>query len=112
MKKRIGRVLLNMGIPTHLDGFVFLVDGIDYVMETGRPKMGMLYLYVANKHNTRDSRVERSIRYAIARIDRKSEAFKKYVGANLKRNSEIIYNIAYKITEEIEDEQDISARDS
>lgn len=112
MKKRIGKVLLSMGIPANLDGFVFLTDGIDYVMETGRPKMGMLYLYVANKHNTRDARVERSIRHAITRIDRESEAFKKYVGANLKRNSEIIYNIAYKITEEIEDEQDISARDS
>lgn len=112
MKKKIKEVLFGLGIPASLRGFDYLVDGIDYVMETGRPKMGMLYLYVANKHNTKDVRAERAIRHAITRIDRESEAFKKYVGADLKRNSEIIYNIAYKITEEIEDEQDISARDS
>lgn len=111
MKKRIKQILFDLGIPASLRGFDYLADGIEYAIETKRPKMGMLYLYVANKHNTRDVKVERSIRHAITRIDRESEAFKKYVG-NVHRNSEIIYNIAYKITEEIEDEQYISARDS
>lgn len=112
MKKRIRQILFDFGIPVSLSGFDYLADGIEYTIETKRPKMGMLYLYVANKHNTRDVRVERAIRVAISKIDRESEAFKKYVGMNVHRNSEIIYNIAYKISEEIEDEQDISARDS
>lgn len=112
MKKRIRQILFDLGIPTSLRGFDYLVDGIAYVIETKRPKMGMLYLYVANEYGTRDVRVERAIRHAITRIDRESEAFKKYVGMNAHRNSEIIYNIAYRIAEEMEDEQDISARDS
>lgn len=112
MKKRIKQILFDLGIPVSLRGFDYLADGIEYAIETKRPKMGMLYLYVGNKYNTRDVRVERGIRHAISKIDRESEAFKKYVGMNVHRNSEIIYNIAYKISEEIEDEQDISARDS
>lgn len=112
MRNKIRSILFDMGIPASLCGFDYLVDGIVYVLETGRPKMGMLYLYVGNKYNTRDVRVEKGIRHAISKIDRESEAFKKYVGMNVHRNSEIIYNIAYKISEEIEDEQDISARDS
>lgn len=112
MRKRIKQILFDLGIPVSLRGFDYLADGIEYAIETKRPKMGMLYLYVGNKYNTRDIRVEKGIRHAISKIDRKSEAFKKYVGMNVHRNSEIIYNIAYKISEEIEDEQDISARDS
>lgn len=112
MKRRIKQILFDLGIPVSLSGFDYLADGIEYAIETKRPKMGMLYLYVANRQNTRDVRVERAIRVSISKIDRESESFKKYVGMNVHKNSEIIYNIAYKISEEIEDEQDISARNS
>lgn len=104
MKKRIRQILFDLGIPASLRGFDYLVDGIEYAHEAKRPKMGMIYLYVANKYGTKDIRVERAIRHAITRIDRASEAFKKYVGMNVHRNSEIIYNIAYRISEEMEDE--------
>lgn len=106
MKRKIRQALFDLGIPPNLNGFDFWVEGILFVLETERPKMGMVYLYIANKFNTKDSRVERAMRYAITRINKNGDAWKRYVGIDINKNSEIIYTIASKIREECENEEE------
>ena len=64
----IRAVLLDIGVPTHLIGYPYLITAIKAIAET--PEMlrnitGELYPFVASQHETTSSRAERAIRHAI-----------------------------------------------
>lgn len=64
----IRAVLLDIGVPTHLMGYPYLITAIGAVVE--KPDMiqnmtGELYPFVASRHETTSSRAERAIRHAI-----------------------------------------------
>lgn len=104
----VSRALREMGVPSCLNGYVYLRDAIMFVLSQG----GMLasitrvvYPSVAEKHNTTASRVERSMRHAIETawtrgdIDTLNEVFGHTVDAEKGRptNSAFIARIADKI---------------
>lgn len=56
------------GVPAHLQGYRYLRDAVQYVLDSGGILCGMtkeLYPAIARKHSTEPARVERSIRHAI-----------------------------------------------
>jgi len=66
--RTVGDLLRRTGVPAHLQGYRFLKDAIQHVLNNGGDLCGMtkeLYPAIARIHNTEPARVERSIRHAI-----------------------------------------------
>lgn len=66
--RTISDLLRRTGVPAHLQGYRYLKDAVQYVLNGGGDMCGMtkeLYPAVARMHSTHPSRVERSIRHAI-----------------------------------------------
>lgn len=66
--RTIAELLRRTGVPAHLQGYRFLKDAVQYILNSEREACGMtkeLYPYVARVHGTQPNRVERSIRHAI-----------------------------------------------
>lgn len=66
--RTVSELLRRTGVPAHLQGYRYLKDAVQYVLESGGDLCGMtkeLYPAVARLHNTVPARVERSIRHAI-----------------------------------------------
>ncbi|MGE5672875.1 MAG: sporulation initiation factor Spo0A C-terminal domain-containing protein [Mycobacterium leprae] len=65
--RTVAEILRRAGVPAHLQGYRFLKDAVQYVLNTG-DNWGMtkdVYPAVARIHETQPARVERSIRHAI-----------------------------------------------
>jgi two-component system, response regulator, stage 0 sporulation protein A len=68
VETQISALILNMGIPSHIKGYRYLVEAVALTYEdpTLISRMGKeLYPYIAKKYNTTASRVERAIRHSI-----------------------------------------------
>ncbi len=66
--RTVTELLRRTGVPAHLQGYRYLKDAVQYVLDNGGDLCAMtkeLYPAVANMHGTEPSRVERSIRHAI-----------------------------------------------
>lgn len=66
--RTVSELLRRTGVPAHLQGYRFLKDAVQYVLNNGGDLCGMtkeLYPAVARMHSTVPARVERSIRHAI-----------------------------------------------
>ncbi len=64
----VSELLRRTGVPAHLQGYRYLKDAVQYVLDNGGDLCGMtkeLYPAIARKHSTVPARVERSIRHAI-----------------------------------------------
>lgn len=102
------RALREMGIPSNLNGYVYLRDAIMLVLGQGDMLSSItrvVYPSIADKHNTTAPRVERSMRHAIeiawtrGDIDTLNDVFGHTVDAEKGRptNSAFIARIADKI---------------
>lgn len=66
--RTVSELLRRTGVPAHLQGYRFLKDAVQYVLDNGGDLCAMtkeLYPAVARMHGTEPARVERSIRHAI-----------------------------------------------
>lgn len=112
LEKIIARHLRNIGVSANILGYGYLKDAIQYCIEEKRlPSITKeLYPYIAHKHNSTSSKVERSIRHAINDVwERKGcmdvvqEYFGNTVNLNTGKltNSEFIAGVAeyMRITE-------------
>lgn len=66
--RTVSELLRRTGVPAHLQGYRYLKDAVQYVLNNGGDLCGMtkeLYPAVARLHSTVPARVERSIRHAI-----------------------------------------------
>jgi two-component system, response regulator, stage 0 sporulation protein A len=66
--RSVAELLRRTGVPAHLQGYRFLKDAVQYVLDNGGDLCAMtkeLYPAVARMHDTEPARVERSIRHAI-----------------------------------------------
>ncbi|HEY3364442.1 MAG TPA: sporulation transcription factor Spo0A [Symbiobacteriaceae bacterium] len=66
--RTVAEILRRTGVPAHLQGYRYLKDAVQYVLNNGGDLCGMtkeLYPAIARIHGTVPSRVERSIRHAI-----------------------------------------------
>lgn len=69
MKDYVIDVLMNIGVPAGIKGFTYICDAIElFNTDPYYPdgKISALYIDIAKKYHTTPSRVERSIRHAIA----------------------------------------------
>lgn len=65
---RIHRLLIDSGIPSHIQGYRYLASSLQLLIETPSLLSGLtkqLYVQVAALHHTNASRVERDMRHAI-----------------------------------------------
>lgn len=66
--RTVAELLRRTGVPAHLQGYRYLKDAVQYVLDNGGDLCAMtkeLYPAIARKHSTVPARVERSIRHAI-----------------------------------------------
>lgn len=101
----IADILLDLGVPCHLKGCPHLITAIAAVAKDAQminAVTSMLYPFVAEKHETTPSRVERAIRHAIecgwdrADLDVLSHYFGNTVSSSKGKptNSEFISRVA------------------
>ena len=64
LDRNIKRVLTQIYMPAHFEGFAYWVEAIRICKNNEQMKMMHLYREIANKYNTTYIRVERAMRYA------------------------------------------------
>ena len=117
IKKRVGDILLTVGIFPHLDGYKYIVKGVADCVENPtliRKMKAFLYPSIAQEFGRTTTQVERSIRHAIehgwnkGRFMKLNDIFRVNVidhKENFKpQNSEFIALLADRIMFEIAEE--------
>ena len=103
MRRKIEDRLLELGIKPNLNGFGYICDFIELIIDDEEYKFKMMYLYsfVAKKNKTTSTSVERAIRYAISKINFEcwNERYVYSVRSDLS-NSEFLYTLALRIKQE------------
>lgn len=99
MKNRIGNILIELGITPDLNGFNYIITALELIKTSGNLKIIDLYGLVAKQHNTTVTRTERCIRSAFRKMDRQSDAYKKYVGINNPKNGSVLHTLAFRLKE-------------
>ncbi len=113
---KITEVMHNLGIPAHIKGYLYIREAVELVIkdiEFLGAITKKLYPAVAEKFDSKPSRVERAIRHAIEVVwargntDVLNEYFASTVGENGNKptNSQFIARIADKLKLEIESEK-------
>lgn len=110
MKKKIRQILFDLGIPFNLKGFSYLEEALAYIIEIDEKSLTQVCMAVGEELFIPHESIYNSIFAAVKKINRNSDAWKRYVNLGKASNVEIIYSLAFNIMKEIEDEQDISAR--
>ena len=111
MRKRIRQILFDLGIPFKLNGFKYLEDALVCIIEVDEKSFIKVCEYVGEEYFGSRERIYGAISVAVKKADRNSDAWKKYVKLDITSPTDIVYALAFNIMKEIEDEQDISARD-
>lgn len=113
---KITEVMHNLGIPAHIKGYLYIREAVELVIkdiEFLGAITKKLYPAVAEKFDSKPSRVERAIRHAIEVVWTRGNAevldeyFASTVGGNKNKptNSQFIARIADKLRLEIESEK-------
>ena len=68
-EKIIKQVLRELGIPTSLKGFKFIIYIIQEIINKENYKITDIYTVVAKKHKTNGCCVERAIRHSLCRVN-------------------------------------------
>ena len=108
IKSSLAKLLHELGVPSHIKGYTYLIDGIIKVYKSPdlRNKITReLYPIIANTYNTKESSVERNIRHAIevswnrGNWDLMEELFGNSIDIDRAKptNSEYIITIAEKL---------------
>lgn len=108
LEEKISKIFINVGIPPHIKGYVFLREGV--MMAVQDPEIinnitKKLYPMIGEKFSTSASKVERAIRHAIevawnrGRIENINNLLgvRAYVGAEKPTNGEFIALVADKM---------------
>lgn len=99
MKNRIGDILIELGITPDLNGFNYIITALELIKTAEKVKTTTLYGLVAKQHNTTVTRTERCIRSAFRKMDKQSDAYKKYVGINNPTNGSVLHTLAFRLKE-------------
>ena len=108
LDEKISKIFINVGIPPHIKGYVFLREGVKMAVDDPSVINNItkkLYPMIGEKFNTTPSKVERDIRHAIevawnrGRIDTINSILgvRAYIGAEKPTNGEFIALVADKM---------------
>jgi len=106
MRKKVTDVLIELGVTPNLKGFDYICRAVE-IISNSKKRMDIvkgIYADIANEFDTTSSRTERAIRHAFSKVDKESEAYKKYIGIDKTTNSTLLYTLAYRLREDNEDE--------
>lgn len=111
MRKRCEEILLKLGITPDLSGFNYIADAVEMINKNQEIKITLMYREIARKYDKRDANIERAIRHAISGVNPNGEAYKKYINANLVKetsgamnNGAFLHTLAYRVREDNKDE--------
>ncbi len=108
LDEKISKIFINVGIPPHIKGYVFLREGVKMAVEDPMIINNItkkLYPKIGEKFSTTPSKVERAIRHAIevawnrGRIESINNILgvRAYIGAEKPTNGEFIALVADKM---------------
>lgn len=100
MKKKVEDILIELGIYPNLSGFDYICKAVYCIMADRTVRMCSVYEMVAKDFDTTNTAVERSIRHALSKADKESEAYKQYMSVKDTTNSAMLYTLATKLKEE------------
>ena len=108
LKKNVSQFLLDLGVPTHMKGYLYAVEAVTMVIENPRYKGAFhkkLYPIIAEKYASNTWQVERNIRTAIQGTYERHEMgyFKEFFGYSMTKPTvtEFISQCAEKIRTEM-----------
>jgi len=104
--------LMVLGIPSHLRGFIYIIEIIDYILVNNISKIKFndgIYRLIANKYNISEDSIERDIRYAIevgysrTILNINDDYFKNTISYNKNKptNKQFIITVLNKVREEL-----------
>lgn len=99
MKNKIGNILIELGITPDLNGFNYIITALELIKTVEKVKTITLYGLIAKQYNTTATRVERCIRSAFGKMNKKSDVYKKYVGINNPTNGSVLHTLAFRLKE-------------
>ena len=84
-EKQISRIFVDLGIPVHFRGYLYLREAVMMAVENPEAVNGItkkMYPYIALRYNTTTHRVERSMRFAIEKAwsNGKLDTLNRYFG--------------------------------
>ena len=108
LDEKISKIFINVGIPPHIKGYVFLREGVKMAVDDPSVINNItkkLYPMIGEKFSTTPSKVERAIRHAIevawnrGRIETINSILgvRAYIGAEKPTNGEFIALVADKM---------------
>jgi hypothetical protein len=98
-KQNAGDLLFSVGISPSLKGFQYIIDAVLlYEQDTTQP-ITNIYVDVASKHKAQPTSVERAIRHAFSKMDRKSEKVIDIFGKYASTNKEYVAIICWHLRE-------------
>lgn len=109
MDKKVGDILLELGITPNLKGFTYILELVDLINNDGLMKITAGYQIVAKRHDIKKwETIERSTRTAIGKANADSESFKEYfeefVNEKTKKvpNGVFLFTLAFKTKEDLD----------
>lgn len=104
MKNKAINALLEMGMPTGIKGFDYIVDAMCLFEEDieWKHKISALYRKIAQIHGAPEKSVERCIRHAFSAllIKGNQKAIRKYLGDQKPTNSNLLSILYLRLSQE------------
>ena len=98
-KQNVGDLLFSVGISLSLKGFQYIIDAVLlYEKDTTQP-ITNIYVDVASKNNASPTSVERAMRNAFSKMDRKSQKVVDIFGEYASTNKEYVAIICWHLRE-------------
>ena len=98
-KDRVGDLLFSVGISPSLKGFQYIIYAVLLYEQDNNQLITNIYFDVASKYKATQKSVERAMRGAFAKMDRKSEKVIDIFGEYASTNKEYVAIICWHLRE-------------
>lgn len=98
-RDKVGDLLFSFGISPSLKGFQYIVDAVLFYEQDNNQPITKIYVDVASKYKTTHVSVEKAMRHAFSKMDRKSEKVIDIFGEYASTNKECIAIICWHLRE-------------
>ena len=96
-KQNVGDLLFSVGISPSLKGFQYIIDAVLLYEQDNNQPITKIYVDVASKHKAQPASVERAIRHAFSKMDRKSQKVVDIFGEYASTNKEYVAIICWHL---------------
>lgn len=98
-RDKVGELLFSVGISPSLKGFQYIIYSVLLYEQDNNQPITNIYVDVASKHNATPTSVERAMRHAFSKMDRKSQKVVDIFGEYASTNKEYIAIICWNLRE-------------